>query len=155
LRYVIPWNPNAGFGFAPGGVNREEPQRLSPCVKKLLAPWFSELELDTIAIHKGLPRGVRRDAEAFTFGWDIWFRDGIDEHSSKGIALIGHEITHTRQVKRYGLRFFIHYGRNALREARAGRDPAGEGNPLEKEAYDMQRAIKESLEKYHGKFPCP
>ena len=132
---------------------RMAPHKLSPCVQKLLAPWFKEINLDKIITHNYKPWYVRGDAEGYTEGRDIYFRDGIDEHSIAGISLIGHELTHVRQEIRYRYTYAARYAAASAREIAAGRDPAGTGNPFEKEAEDMQRTIRDSFK--DGKNPCP
>jgi RHS repeat-associated protein len=155
------FNPNAGYGFQgnSGLAEAFDPKRdgISDCVKKLLGPWFSELVLNNIRLVQGIPRFVRGDANGFTDGGNVIFLRKIDQQTSTGIALIGHELTHVRQSKRFGSFWFTkYYAQNSWREWRAGRDPAGRGNPLEKEAYDMEDAIKTDLEKHFGsKNPCP
>ena len=153
------FNPNAGLGFQGnaglGYAFDPKKDSLSPCVKNLLGPWFSELDLNGIRLIKGIPRYVRGDAEGYTQSNTIFLRD-IDQHTSSGIALIGHELTHVRQEKRFGWRFEYYYLRNSWREWRAGHDPAGPGNTLEKEAYDMENTIRADLDKNFGsKNPCP
>ena len=79
-----------------------------------------------------------------------------DEHSIAGIALIGHELTHVRQELRYPFTYPERYVWRSAREVLRGRDPAGYGNPFEKEARDMQEAIADDLNKrFNGKNPCP
>lgn len=83
-------------------------------------------------------------------------RHGIDQHSINGISLIGHELTHVRQEVRYPFTYPGRYAKAAAREILHGRDPAGMGNPFEKEAYDMEDAIWADLQKKFGsKNPCP
>ena len=124
---------------APEGSSARK--QLSPCVQKLLA-WVSELNLDRIRTFNYTPLYVRADAEAYTEFANIFFRDGIDQDSVEGIALIGHETTHVRQEVRYPFSYVARYGKAAAREILHGRDPAGYGNYLEREAYDMQDAIR-------------
>jgi len=112
-------------------------KRLSPCVKNLLGLWFSEIDLSKITTYDYKPAYVLGDAGDYTEGTNIFFRDGIDQHSIDGIVLIGHELTHVRQEIRYPYTYAVRYGAAGAREIRHGRDPAGRGNPFEREAQDM------------------
>ena len=142
--------PGVGWGL------RRKGEELSPCVKKLLGPWFSEINLNRIVTHNYKPRYVRGDAEGYTEGRDIYFRDGIDQNSIKGIKLIAHELTHVRQEIRYPYTYPERYAKAAAQEILHGRDPAGYGNPFEKEAYDMGDAVEADLDRrFNGKNPCP
>lgn len=140
---------------------RDPGKPLSDCVKRLLSSWFSELDLSKVNAHKGLPGHVRRDATAYTEYYDIYFRDGIDQNSIDGIALIGHELTHTRQFKRYDSwrhpgGFPARYLAEAGRAWWKGGDPAGRGNRFENEAYNMEASLKKQLQAQYGnKNPCP
>jgi RHS repeat-associated protein len=131
-------------------------KRLSDCVKNLLAPWFREVDLNAVRTFDSLPFYVRRDALAYTEGDNIFFRNGIDQHSIEGISLIAHEITHVRQEIRYRFSYAARYAKQAAKEVWHGRDPAGRGNYLEKEAYEMEDAFRANLQQWFGsRNPCP
>ena len=76
---------------------------LHPIARTKLEPAMG-LDLSAVTIHHdahadSLARAV--DAEAFTTGSHIFFREGrYDPHSSSGLRLLAHEITHTSQQGR-------------------------------------------------------
>ncbi|HYJ86647.1 MAG TPA: hypothetical protein VEW46_11365, partial [Pyrinomonadaceae bacterium] len=154
------FNPNAnGFQGNSGLTEAFDPKKhgLSDCVRNLLGPWFSELVLSNIRLVQGIPRYVRGDADGYTPGGNVISLKKIDQQTIEGIALIGHELTHTRQGKRFGtFKFLKYYAQESYREWKAGRDPAGRHNELEYEAYNTQDEIRASLKAQFGsKNPCP
>lgn len=73
-------------------------------VKKLLAPYFPELDLEDIRIREGIPRYVLMKAAAYANRNRIYFAPGrFDPDSLEGIAIIAHELTHCAQYKNYGV----------------------------------------------------
>lgn len=103
-----------------------------------------------------MPWYVRGDARAYTEGTSIFWRRGIDQHSIQGISDIAHELTHVRQEARYPFTYAGRYLEEAARAAAKGGDPAGRGNAFEKEAYDLEDAVRKNLENRFGATnPCP
>ena len=101
-----------------------------------------------------LPPIAPSDARAFTSTGDlISFNKGeYQPNTIEGIALIGHEITHNFQARKYGdARFGVLYlGDSAVQWVR-GRD-VYLGNRFEKEAFAKEKEIRADLAK-HGN-PC-
>jgi RHS repeat-associated protein len=137
----------------PPGVKTES---LTPCVQKYLSKFFGGPSLAGIQIQRDyLPPIAPSDARAFTSTGDlISFNKGeYQPNTIEGIALIGHEITHNFQARKYGdARFGLLYlGDSAVQWVR-GRD-AYLGNRFEKEAFAKEKEIRADLDK-HGN-PCP
>jgi hypothetical protein len=168
-----------GIGPANGQENqpvKEQPpdkDKLSDCVKNLLAPYFPGHDLSGITLTKGIPFFVPLKADGFTFGQtihinkDLWNSDL--QKTIDGIVLIGHEVTHTKQFKDLGfanlgfvdkylgsyvnnLQSFKHFSLNPLSE----HEQAYANISLEKEAYAMGDKIRADLtKKFGGNNPCP
>ncbi len=84
-------------------AKKSEAASLPEHVKKILAPYFPDFDLDQIRIFHGIPFYVTMDAAAFTDGNNIFFKPGFfDPDSIAGIALIGHEVTHSVQFQSQG-----------------------------------------------------
>lgn len=88
-------------------ANKLKAQPLPPHVKEILAPYFPNFDLDQIRLYEGIPWYVTMDADAYTDGNNIFFKLGkFDPKSPEGIALIGHEITHSVQFHTHGKWWF-------------------------------------------------
>lgn len=89
-----------------GRIFRADPTKALPLpahVQEILAPYFPTFDLAQIRIHEGIPWYVTMDATAYTDGNNIFFKPGaFDPDSLEGIALIGHEVTHSVQFQTYG-----------------------------------------------------
>lgn len=73
-------------------------------VKKLLAPYFPEIDLEDVSICEGIPWYVLMNAAAYTDRNQIYFAPGhYDPDSLEGIALIAHELAHCAQYKHHGV----------------------------------------------------
>ncbi|HYP28903.1 MAG TPA: DUF4157 domain-containing protein [Blastocatellia bacterium] len=116
---------------------------------KLLAPYFPSLNLREIRVREGIPWYVLMDASAYADRNYIYFAPGAyDPYSVEGIAIIGHEITHSAQYKAIGtLKFRVLYlwewvrglyTHLSIRRAYAR-------NPFEVAAARMQSRIYEDL----------
>ena len=124
-------------------------------VRDLLAPYFPGHDLSAIRIHKRLPWHVKRFAPinlwAYTSGNKIFFaKDRYDPHSSEGIALIAHEITHCCQYEQYGsFRFRLAYLKYYFDAKRAGMsdEQAYVNIPFEIEAHEKALRVSEDLAK--------
>ena len=130
-------------------------ESLTPCVQKYLSGFFGGQSLAGIQIQRDyLPPIAPSDARAFTSTGDlISFNKGeYQPNTMEGIALIGHEITHNFQARKYGdARFGVLYlGDSAVQWVR-GRD-VYLGNRFEKEAFAKEKEIRADLAK-HGN-PC-
>src|SRR5215216_2276503 len=86
-------------------------------VKKLLAPYFPEIELEDICIREGIPWYVPMNVVAYANRNHIFFARGrYDPDSLEGIAVIAHELAHCAQYKSYGTwRFRVLYVSHWLR----------------------------------------
>jgi hypothetical protein len=70
---------------------------------KLLAPYFPILNLREIRVREGIPWYVPMEVSAYAARNIIYFAAGMyDPYSAEGIAIIGHEITHSAQYKEIG-----------------------------------------------------
>ena len=97
--------------MAPGeSDNIELPQN----VKRLLAAYFPELDLDEIRIKQGIPWYVPMKVDAYTDRNLIYFERGkYRPFDAAGIALIAHELAHCAQYKHHGtwrFRFMYAWG---------------------------------------------
>lgn len=118
-------------------------------VKKILAPYFPTFDLAQIRIFEGIPFYVTMDATAYTDGNHIFFKPGaFDPDSIEGIALIGHEVTHSVQFQTCGKwRFRASYLRNWARQLQTHRTFAHAYfyNEFEVEARAMEQRILDDL----------
>jgi hypothetical protein len=148
--------PDSSAGLGGGTRMNVLPQH----VKKKLAMHFEEFDLDRIQIRTGIPRLVRMFAaiepKAYASGNNLYFSEGVyDPRSEEGIALIGHEVTHSRQYAEFGTwRFRIRYLGYYLNNRMKGMTPADayESIPFEKEACRVQILIRNDL---HAKSAKP
>ena len=138
---------------------------LSECAKQRLAPYYPNFDLNDIEIHEGIPWHVRAfsaiDPAAYTSGNDIYFAPGqYDPKSSAGLALIGHEITHSQQYSEHGTwGFRLKYYKDYKKNLKTGMNEydAYENIPFEIDAYNKQRKIYNDLLDVYGRCnnPCP
>jgi hypothetical protein len=87
-------------------------------IKKLLAPYFPEIDLEDICIREPIPWYVPMKAIAYANRNRIYFAPGCyDPDSLEGIAVIAHELSHCAQYKSYGTwKFRLLYINSWLRE---------------------------------------
>ncbi len=131
---------------------------LTPCVQKYLSKFFGGTSLAGIEVVRGLPAIAPSDADAFTnTGDQISFNEGKYQPNTKeGIALIGHEVTHIFQARKYGDQLFelFYLGDSAgLLYLFQNMDMAYLGNRFEREAFMKQAEIEKNLAKNGN--PCP
>jgi hypothetical protein len=102
---------------------------LHPIARAKLEPAMG-LDLGHVAVHHDrgadeLARAV--DAEAFTTGDHIFFREGrYDPHSTGGLRLLAHEITHTVQQARGAVSGVQHFGGVQVNEPGDGHEQEAE-----------------------------
>jgi len=83
-------------------VSQSQGTALGIFQRVLLEPFFPDMDLGAVRIHTDEPadraaRSLR--ADAFSLGGDIYFRaHRFNPATSKGLALLGHELVHTRQT---------------------------------------------------------
>jgi hypothetical protein len=83
-------------------VSQSQGTALGIFQRVLLEPFFPDMDLGAVRIHTDEPadraaRSLR--ADAFSLGGDIYFRARrFNPTTSKGLALLGHELVHARQV---------------------------------------------------------
>jgi hypothetical protein len=130
-------------------ADKSKAESLPDHVKELLAPYFPDFDLDQIRVYEGIPFYVTMDASAYTDGNNIFFKPGAyDPDSVEGIALIGHEVTHSVQFHRHGKwRFRARYLTNWGRQFKAHRNlnHAYFYNEFEMEARAMEDRIYSDL----------
>lgn len=133
-------------------------QPLSPAMRAKLRPWFGDL-VDTVKVswNSGLLTHWRvfgrdivfdDDTLAQTFGNEIFVRELVGTENQQ-IALIGHELGHVRQYRKYGgvIGFARQYC-TAFYES----NYSYRNNALEVQAYDLQHQIAKCLDYGQG---CP
>ncbi len=132
---------------------------LTDCVQKYLAKFFGGQSLAGIVVKRDyLPPIAPNDARAFTnTGSLISFNKGeYQPNTKRGIELIGHEIAHIFQARKYGDAVFaaLYLGDSAaLLYQFKNLDMAYLGNRFEKEAFAKQAEIEKDLAKNGN--PCP
>ena len=71
--------------------------------RSLLSPYFPGLDLSEIRIHSGIPWYVPMRPSAYTDRNHLYFAPGcFDPDCAQGLALIGHELAHFAQYRKYG-----------------------------------------------------
>jgi RHS repeat-associated protein len=137
---------------------------ISECAKAILSPYFPGFDLSQIEILQGIPWYIRKfspiEPIAYTSGNRIYYAPGqYDPHSAGGLAVIGHEVTHSQQYAKYGkLGFWFRYNNDYQQNIEEGMCEldAYENIRFEEEAYEKQRQIyNDLLENFHGRDPCP
>lgn len=130
-------------------ADKSKAESLPDHVKAILAPYFPDFDLDQIRIFEGIPFYVTMDATAYTDGNNIFFKPGaFDPDSVEGIALIGHEITHSVQFQTHGkwrfrTRYLTNWGRGFTQHRSF--DHAYFYNEFEIEARAVEQRIYEDL----------
>ena len=76
---------------------------MDQCVRDLLQPYFPDFDLNDIDVDPNSFLAWAMGVQAFTIGNDLNFQKGFyNPSSATGIALIGHELTHSQQYKGSG-----------------------------------------------------
>jgi hypothetical protein len=119
------------------------------------------INLDNVRIHIGIPDWVTAAAKryggivpkAITVGDDIYFSnmDDLDfgkDHVVSTLALIGHELTHVYQHKKYGDKYYLAYigqwAKNGFRY----------GGKFEEEGDHNEQLLMQSIPQRFGNDPC-
>ena len=131
-------------------------EHLSDCVTQYLAKYFDKGVLKQITIRRDyLPPIAPKDARAFTpTGDQIFFnKNEYQPNTIDGIGLIGHEVAHIFQARKYGDAAFglIYLGDSAAMWLMGG--DAYTDNAFEKAAFAKQDEILKDL--YRNGNPCP
>ena len=140
-----------------GAVSHDGLRALRPLpdeARRRLAPSFPDLDLAAVRIRVGLPRLVRALAvvapAAIVLGQTIYFaEDEYDVVTPRGLASIGHELVHVRQIGALGFPLFaLRYAWAYLRGRLRGLSPEAAylAIPFEAEAYALERALRAALE---------
>ncbi len=129
-------------------------------VQQLLAPFFPGFDLSRVRIFEGIPRYVSIRAAAvpigYTDGWRIYLAPGYYRVDSlDGLALIAHELVHSRQYHEFGkwifrARYLSAYVQN-LRQGMT-RKAAYEQIPFEIEAREVERQVFSALLQIQSNF---
>lgn len=122
--------------------------------RRRLAPSFPDLDLAAVRIRVGLPRLVRAFAvvapAAIVLGRTVYFTaDAYDDVTPRGLASIGHELVHLRQIGALGFPLFaFRYAWAYLRGRLRGMSPEAAylAIPFEAEAYALERELRSALE---------
>ncbi len=132
-------------------ANKSNARPLPEHIRQILAPYFPEYNLAEIQIFDGIPFYVTMDAVAFTDGNKLYFKPGcFDPNSIEGIALIGHEITHSVQFQQLGKwKFRVSYLGKWGRQFKISRslNLAYYNNEFEVEAREVEQRIFDDLHK--------
>jgi len=152
---------------APSPTPAPKPPGLPDCVKNYLSKFFDRSMLDAITLGQGIPSYVPMDAAAFTLDDHIYFGEGAfdprDGIQLGEITLIGHETTHVRQYRQNGsfrqkAKYLVDSAKMGLVGTVIGGTSLGSilsyyGNKFEKQAFEMERKIRDDLAKNGN--PCP
>ena len=92
---------------------------LSPVLRARLAGYFPALDLDSVRLHRGVPRYVRGRPAGYVNRHRIYLAaDWIQLEDADALALLAHELVHVEQYRQLGAwRFRWAY----LREYMSGR----------------------------------
>ncbi|NOT33999.1 MAG: DUF4157 domain-containing protein [Candidatus Eisenbacteria bacterium] len=154
-------SPNLQQYCASEPINHVDPDGLMPipdCARGILAAYFPGFDLGSVQL---FPNSHPPDgASAITLGSSVYFAPGAyDPFSSRGLALIGHEVAHTRQFQHFGvIGFMTRYTTDYLKGQLAGlgHDEAYLQIGFEREARAYERVIREGLRAEYGdRDPCP
>jgi hypothetical protein len=139
---------------------------LTECVKNYLSKFYDRKILDEVIIHRDeLPAIVagKDKTGAYTSNeYEIWFnKNQYSPNTKAGIALIGHELTHILQWRKYGAAFGVLYlgdsvkvgATTAIISPLATGDAAYKLNSYEMAATKKEKEILADLDKNGN--PCP
>lgn len=153
----------------------EKGRPLSQCAQGLLrkfledGPYWRDRDrgfgiIDKVQLYSGIPDLIKKYAvvtpDAFTYGNNVWFRDGIDPgnlDNFSGLVLLAHEFAHNLQYDSasdaavvFGALYLARSGTVYLQ----GKDPYTD-NHYEVQAREFEAAFAKWLEKEYGKEdPC-
>ena len=128
--------------------------RLPDEARRSLDPHFPDLDLAAVRVRIGLPLLVRALAvispAAVVLGRTIYFdAEEYDAVTPRGLASIGHELVHVRQIAALGFPVFVlRYSWAYLRGRFRGlsSEAAYRAIPFEVEAYSVERELRSALE---------
>lgn len=127
-------------------------EELSEEIVAVLAPFFPDLDLARVRIHHGIPFYVRGNPIGYTDRYRIYLDHGAYRVDTiDGIALLAHEIVHTRQYRDYGtwtfrLLYFYFYAMNLLRGM--SRKEAYLNVPFEIEAREVEARVHLAMKRF-------
>ncbi len=120
-------------------------ERLPREVRQLLAPFFPGFDLRRIRIYEGIPWYVKGRPQGYADRNRVYLETGAYRIDSiEGIALLAHEITHSRQYRHYGTWLFRarYLGAFFLNRIRGmSRREAYLNNPFEIEAREIEARV--------------
>jgi hypothetical protein len=113
--------PHSSIRSNPSGQTevRDEGELLSPVLRARLARYFPGLDLDSVRLHRGVPRYVRGRPAGYVNRHRIYLAaDWTEFADADALALLAHELVHVEQYRQLGAwRFRWDY----LREYWSGR----------------------------------
>ena len=128
----------------PADGRRGEP--LSPVVRAKLCNYFPGLDLDTVRLHRGVPRYVRGRPAGYVNRHRIYLAAGGRETAdAEFLALLAHELVHVLQYRELGAwRFRWAYLREYLagRLRKLGHDAAYRNISFERAAREVEERVR-------------
>ncbi len=118
-------------------------------VAQLLAPFFPGFDLSRVCVCEGIPRYVIGDPVGYADRNNIYFAPGSYRVDTiEGLALLAHELAHSRQYREHGkwrfrARYIAAYIRNRLRGM--NRLKAYRNIPFEIEAREIEVEVYRAL----------
>lgn len=121
---------------------------------------FPQLDLKRVKYYKGLPPIIKMNnpgAIVLPSFWGfrnikVYFKDGPDFCSSRGIGLIAHEMVHVRQYLDFAGGYGLGFARLFMMPYLLSAIKGYRNIPLEIEAYDFGDQVEDALKL--GKLPC-
>lgn len=121
---------------------------------------FPQLDLKRVKYYKGLPPIIKMNnpgAIVLPSFWGfrnikVYFKDGPDFCSSRGIGLIAHEMVHVRQYLDFAGGYGLGFARLFMMPYLWSAIKGYRNIPLEIEAYDFGDQVEDALKL--GKLPC-
>lgn len=121
-----------------------------------LTEMFPYLDLKRVRFHKGLPPILKKSQPGGIVLPSIWgiqklhvyFKDGPDYYSSRGLGLIAHEMVHVRQYMDYAGGYGLGFARLFLIPYLMSSIKGYRNIPLEIEAYDFGDQIEKACQLY-------
>jgi YD repeat-containing protein len=146
----------------PGDDNGERligADHLSDCLKRVLAPYYPEIDLNNVSIHHYIPPGPRfwSNPDGYTVANDVYFKH-YDPSSLDGFTNLAHELSHVVQFAQLGLGVFAaEYVQEYLRNRKQGMSPGDAYFNISFEKGARARALNtvtSILLSNYGQIPC-
>jgi RHS repeat-associated protein len=133
VKAVVQWVAQKAADWALSKILGMGTGKLSACARAVLQANFPSIDLSKVRLHYNVP-SLGKDVDGFTWGNDMYLVRGQYDplRPNSNLALIGHELEHTRQFfqlggPRFGAAYIAQWVRNGFRY--------DQNIPFEAEAY--------------------